>query len=79
VRANRSFRVILKRGGLMPAFLADPSRVDHVEVVEIAGGEVVFFWDCPPQTASRRARELREDLLRYDREDFLARWSAVDA
>jgi hypothetical protein len=79
MRASRSFRVIVKRGSAMPAFLADPNRVDHVEVVEIEGGEVVFFWDCPPQTASRRARELREDLLRYDREDFLARWSVVEA
>jgi hypothetical protein len=79
MRANRAFRVIVRRGGLMPAFLASPERVDHVEVVEIDGGEVVFFWDCPPQTACRRTRELREDLLRYDREDFLARWSTVEA
>jgi hypothetical protein len=79
MRANRSFRVIVRRGGMIPAFLANPDRTDHVEVVEIDGGEVVFFWDCPPHTASRRARELREDLLRYDREDFLARWSTVES
>jgi hypothetical protein len=79
MRANRAFRVIVRRGGPMPAFLASPDRVDHVEVVEIDGGEVVFFWDCSPHAASRRARELHEDLLRYDREDFLARWSTVEA
>ena len=62
----------------MPSFLASPDRVDHIEVVELDGGEVVFFWDCPPHTASHRARELREDLGRMDREDFLARWSTVE-
>lgn len=77
--AGRCFRVLVRRGGWMPAFLASPERVDHVEVVEIDGGEVVFFWDCAPHAATRRARELREDLQRYEREDFLARWSAVEA
>ena len=70
--------MIVRRGGLAPAFLANPDRVDHIEVVEITGGEVVFFWDLPPHTASRLARELREDLGRMDREDFLARWSTVE-
>lgn len=78
MNAGRHFRLIVRRGGLAPAFLANPNRVDHLEVVEIDGGEVVFFWDCPPPTASRRARELREDLGRMDREDFLARWSTVE-
>jgi hypothetical protein len=78
VRAGRCFRLIVRRGGLAPAFLASPNRVDHIEVVEIDGGEVVFFWDFPPHTASRLARELREDLGRMDREDFLARWSTVE-
>jgi hypothetical protein len=62
----------------MPAFLASPDRRDHVEVVEIDGGEVVFFWDLPPQTASRVAREVREELGVMEREDFLARWSTVE-
>lgn len=78
MRARRAFRLIVRRGGLAPAFLASPDRLDHIEVVEIAGGEVVFFWDCPPALASRRARELREDLSQMDREDFLARWSTVE-
>jgi hypothetical protein len=78
VRANRCFRLIVRRGGLAPAFLASPDRVDHIEVVEIGGGEVVFFWDCPPQIATRHARELRTDLAQMEREDFLARWSTVE-
>jgi hypothetical protein len=76
--ANRFFRLIVRRGGLAPAFLASPDRVDHLEVVEIDGGEVVFFWDCAPHVASQRAKELREDLMAMDREDFLARWSTVE-
>lgn len=78
MRAGRCFRVIVRRNGLMPAFLASPTRLDHVEVVEIDGGEVVFLWDLPPQTASRIAREVREDLNLLEREDFLARWSTVE-
>ena len=78
MRAGRCLRVIVRRGGLMPAFLANPDRLDHVEVVEIEGGEVVFLWDMPPQTASRVAREVREDLNLMEREDFLARWSTVE-
>ncbi len=78
VRAGRCFRLIVRRGGLAPAFLASLDRIDHLEVVEIDGGEVVFFWDCPPQTATRQARELREDLNMMEREDFLARWSTVE-
>lgn len=71
--------MIVRRSGMAPAFLASPDRTDHIEVVDVDSGEVVFYWDCPPQAASRRARELREDLQRFDREDFLARWSAVEA
>jgi hypothetical protein len=78
MKASRFFRLIVRRGGIAPALLASPDRVDHIEVVEIDGGEVVFFWDCPPALASQRARELREDLAHMDREDFLARWSTVE-
>jgi hypothetical protein len=78
MRAGRCLRVIVRRGGLVPAFLANPDRLDHVEVVEIDGGEVVFFWDLAPQVASRVARQVREDLNLMEREDFLARWSTVE-
>jgi hypothetical protein len=59
--------------------LADAGRVDHIEVVEIDGGEVVLFWDCPPQTASRLARALRADLAQLEDTEFIARWSTVDS
>jgi hypothetical protein len=79
MRANRAYRLIVKRGGWAPALLADHGRVDHIEVVEVDGGEVVLFWDCPPQTASRRARALRGDLAQLEAEEFIARWSTVEA
>jgi hypothetical protein len=79
MKANRAYRLIVTRGGRTPALLADSSRVDHIEVVEIDGGEVVLFWDRPPQAASRLARALREELSQLEAEEFLARWSAVEA
>jgi hypothetical protein len=79
VRANRAYRLIVKRGGLAPAFLADPNRVDHIEVVHIDSGEVVLFWDCPPATASRLARSLRADLSQLEEREFLERWSTVES
>jgi hypothetical protein len=79
VKANRAYRLIVRRGGWVPAALADPSRVDHIEVVEIHGGEVMLFWDCPPHEASRLAKALREDLNRLEDTEFLARWGTVDS
>jgi hypothetical protein len=78
MKANRAYRLIVRRGGRMPALFADPARVDHVEVVEIDGGEVVLFWDLPPQEAARRARALRADLAQLQGEEFIARWATVE-
>jgi hypothetical protein len=78
VRARDAYRLIVTRGGRAPALLADVSRVDHIELVEIDSGEVVLFWDLPPQHASRRARALREDLVQFDAPEFLARWATVE-
>jgi hypothetical protein len=79
MRANRAYRLIVTRGGLAPAPLADASRVDHIEVVEIDSGEVLLFWDAPPQPASRLARALRADLSQLQAEEFLARWATVNS
>ena len=49
MKANRAYRLIVTRAGRAPALLADAERVDHIEVVEIDGGEVVLFWDRPPR------------------------------
>jgi hypothetical protein len=78
MRANRAYRLIVRRGGWAPALLADPGRIDHIEVVEVAAGEVVLFWDFPPLEAARRARALRADLAQLEDAEFIARWAAVE-
>jgi hypothetical protein len=62
MRAKAAYRVLAAR--------------DHVEVVDIADGEVVLFWDLLPRETRRFARSLREDLHALEAEDFLARWTA---
>jgi hypothetical protein len=78
VRAIEAFRLIVTRGGWAPAMLADPTRVDHLEIVEIDSGEVVLLWDRPPHAASKLARALRADLANLQADEFLERWSTVE-
>jgi hypothetical protein len=78
VKANRAYRLIVTRAGRAPAMLADPSRIDHIEVVEIDSGEVVLFWDRPALAASKLARALRADLAQLEAEEFITRWSTVE-
>jgi len=79
MKAKAAYRLIVTRGGRAPALLADAARIDHIELVDIDDGEVVLFWDLPPQEASRRARLLREQLAQLDAAEFLARWSTVES
>lgn len=74
MRANRSYRLLHTRSSRRPASF-DPARIDHLEVVEVASGEVVLFWDLPAPDAARQARRLREDLSQLDDLEFLSRWS----
>jgi hypothetical protein len=76
--AARAYRLIVTRGGIAPSVIANPERLDHLEVVEIDSGEVILFWDRSPREASRLARELRADLQRLQAPEFLARWSTVE-
>jgi hypothetical protein len=78
MKANLAYRLIVTRGGLAPALLADTGRTDHVEIVEVDSGEVILFWDRPPQAASRLARALRTDLVQLDAESFVERWANVE-
>jgi hypothetical protein len=78
MRAKDAYRVIVTRGGRMPALLASASRFDHIEIVEIDSGEVVLLWDLAPHDASRLARALRDDLSRLDAREFIARWGSVE-
>jgi hypothetical protein len=79
VTAKHDYRLIVTRGGRTPSVFADPRRADSIEIVGIASGEVVLFWDCAPREASRVAREIRRDLARLDAAEFLARWSETDS
>jgi hypothetical protein len=74
VRANRAYRLLVRRGGLVPAILAEPSRLDHVEVVEIGTMEVVLSWDLEPRRAARLVRALRSDLAQLDALTFIVKW-----
>jgi hypothetical protein len=75
VKAANQLRLLHARGGRGPALLARPDRVDQLEVLEIASGETVLFWDLEPREATRRARLMREDLQALETIDFLAKWS----
>ena len=79
MRANAAYQVKHVRGGVAPAVLADPSRIDVVEVVELQSGEAVLLWDLTPMDARRVVRALREDLLTLEPDEFIARWKAMDA
>jgi hypothetical protein len=79
VRARQAYEVKHVRGGVAPAVLAAPDRVDHVEIVDIATGEAVLFWDLTPASAKRVVRRLREDLGELEAEEFIAAWRAADA
>ncbi len=73
MRANRTLRLLHTRSSRRPARL-DRARIDSLEVVEVASGEVVLFWELPAADAARRARRLREDLAGLDEREFLDRW-----
>jgi hypothetical protein len=76
VRASRSYRLLVRRGGRGPSWLAGPDRVDHLEIVDIDSGEVVLFWDAVPRDAGQMARAIRSDLQTLEADDFIERWSA---
>lgn len=78
MKANRAFHLIVSREGLEPAFLADPHRLDRIEVVSIDDGEVVLYWDLPAKDASRLLKTLRTDLAQLDADAFIDRWEAVE-
>ncbi len=74
MKANRAFELIVTRDGREPTFLADPTRLDRVEVVSVADGEVVLFWELPAKEAARLLRQLREELVSFEVEEFKRAW-----
>lgn len=78
MKANRAFELIVSRGGLEPAFLADRDRLDRVEVISIDTGEVELFWELPAKQAAKLIRQLRADLYELDPGDFIEAWEGRD-
>lgn len=78
MRANRAFRLIVARENPRPAFLADPERHDRIEVVSVDDGELLLYWSLPAKQAAQLARELRADLARMDRDQFISAWEGAD-
>jgi hypothetical protein len=78
MKANRAYHLIVSRGSYEPAFLADSSRLDRIEVVSIDDGEVVLFWELPPKDATKLLRALRADLAQLRAEEFIEAWEGAD-
>jgi hypothetical protein len=78
MKANRAYHLIVSRESLEPAFLADSSRLDRIEVVSIDDGEVVLFWVLAPKDAARLLRALRTDLAQMGAEEFISAWEGAD-
>ena len=67
MRANRSFRLVHSRH----------RDADQVEVVEIASGEAILFWDVAIGDARRFTSALKADLAGLDADAFFDRWERV--
>jgi hypothetical protein len=78
VKANRAYELIVSRGGVEPAFLADRERLDRIEVVSIDDGEVVFYWELHAKEAAKLVRQLRADLVALDADAFIDTWAGSD-
>jgi hypothetical protein len=79
MKANRAFHLTVSREGHQPAFLADPHRLDRIEVVSVDDGEVVLYWDVPVKHASKLTKALRADLVGLEADEFIALWQDADA
>jgi hypothetical protein len=75
MKANRAYELLVSRDTREPSFLADPRRHDRIEVVSIDDGEVVMFWELPVREAAKLVRQLREDLIQLEPEEFIRTWS----
>ncbi len=74
MKANRVYRLVVRRGSRGPRFMAGPGETDVVEVVEVDSGEVALYWQLAPAPAGRLARALRADLASLDAASFMTRW-----
>ena len=78
MKANRVFHLNVARGGREPAFLADRGRIDRIEVVSIDDGELMLYFEVPAKRATKLVKQLREDLVGLEAEEFIALWDGAD-
>ncbi len=78
MKANRVFHLNVSRGGREPAFMADRDRIDRIEVVSIDDGELMLYFEIPAKRAARLVKQLREDLVGLEAEEFIALWEGAD-
>ena len=69
MRANRAYELKVTKAPRLAR-----ERVDHIEVLEIASGEIALFWDTLPEQTRKLARALRRDLAQLDADTFMATW-----
>jgi hypothetical protein len=78
MKANRVFHLSVSRGGREPAFMADRGRRDRIEVVSIDDGELMLYFEVPAKQAAKLVKQLREDLVGLEAEEFIALWEGAD-
>jgi hypothetical protein len=78
MKANRVFHLNVARGGREPAFLAASGRMDRIEVVSIDDGELMLYFEIPAKRATKLVKQLREDLVGLEAEEFIALWDGAD-
>jgi hypothetical protein len=78
MKANRVFHLSVSRGGREPAFMADRGRLDRIEVVSIDDGELMLYFEVPAKQAAKLVKQLREDLVGLEAEEFVALWEGAD-
>jgi len=74
MKANREYELRVRKSGRGPALLRARGEIDHVEVIEIATGEVALFWDTRTAQTRRLASALRTDLAQLEADAFIAKW-----
>lgn len=58
--------------------MADRGRLDRIEVVSIDDGELMLYFEIPAKQAAKLVKQLREDLVGLEAEEFIALWEGAD-
>ena len=74
MKANREYELRVRKSGRGPARAARPGRADHIEVVEIATGEVALFWDTQPARPGGSRAACAPTSSALDADAFIAKW-----